>query len=138
MKMIKPPKATRNVASFYDEQVLTLIGHLNTLDESQYKYRVLTMLALFTGVRRVELVGFEWRDIDFDKRTIEICRTSQYLPGKGVFTKEPKTELSNRTITIPVSIVELLKAHQLHQEKKSPQLANLWKASDRLIHHMRR
>ena len=134
MKMVKPPKAARNVASFYnDEEVFTLIEHLNRLDESQFKYKVLTMLALFTGMRRGELVGLEWRDIDFDKRTIEICRTSQYLPGKGVFTKEPKTELSNRTITIPVSIVELLKDYKLHQEKYSQRLANLWKPSDRLF-----
>ena len=134
VKMVKPPKVTRNVAAFYDdEQVFALIGHLNELDESQYKYRVLTMLALFTGMRRGELMGLEWQDIDFEKRTIEISRTSQYLPGQGVFTKEPKTELSNRTITIPVSIVELLKDYQLHQEKDREQLANFWKSSNRLF-----
>ena len=134
MRMVKLPKFTRNVASFYDdEQVFALIEHLNTLDESQYKYKVLTMLALFTGMRRGELVGLEWRDIDFGKRTIEICRTRQYLPGRGVFTKEPKTELSNRAITIPVTIVELLKNYQLHQEKQRQQLANLWKSSDCLF-----
>jgi integrase len=134
MRMVKPPKVTRNVASFYnDEEVFTLIEHLNKLDESQFKYKVLIMLALFTGMRRGELMGLEWRDIDFDKRTIEICRTSQYLPGKGTFTKEPKNELSNRTVTIPVSIVELLKDYQLHQEKQRQQIANLWKASERLF-----
>jgi len=134
MKMVKPPKVTRNVVPFYDdEQVFTLIEHLDSLDESQFKYRVLTMLALFTGMRRGELMGLEWKDLDYENKTIIIRRSSQYLPGQGTFTKEPKNELSNRTVTIPVSIVELLKDYQLHQEKQSQQLANLWKFSDRLF-----
>ena len=134
MKMVKPPKANRNIAPFYDdEQVLTLITHLNTLDESQYKYKVLTMLALFTGMRRGELMGLEWKDIDYEKRTIDIRRTSQYLPGKGIFTKEPKTELSTRVITIPDTIVALLRDYQKRQASERRKLANLWKSTDRLF-----
>jgi integrase len=113
--------------------VLTLIGHLNNLDESQHKYKVLTMLALFTGMRRGELMGLEWKDIDYEKKTINICRTSQYLPGDGVFTKEPKTEFSTRTITIPDTIVALLKDYKLHQESERTQIADLWNPTDRLF-----
>lgn len=56
------------------------------------------MLALFTGMRKGELMGLEFKDIDCENKTISIKRTSQYLTGKGVFTKQPKTELSSRTI----------------------------------------
>ena len=134
MKMVKAPKANKNIASFYDdEQVLTLIEHLNNLDESQKKYRVLTMLALFTGMRRGELMGLEWKDINYDNKTISISRTSQYLPNDGIFTKDPKTELSNRIITVPDTIIALLKDYKIHQEKESQNLANLWKTSDRLF-----
>jgi len=134
MKMVKPPKVTRKEAAFYDdEQVLTLVECLQMLDESQYKYKVLTMLALFTGMRRGELMGLEWHDINYDKRTISINRTSQYLPGKGVFTKEPKTELSKRVITIPDSIVMLLRNYAQHQTDERERLANLWKPSGRLF-----
>lgn len=134
MKMVKSPKATRKIASFYDDdQVLMLIEHLNVLEESQIKYRVLVMIALFTGMRRGEIMGLEWKDIKFKKRTINICRTSQYLPGKGVFTKEPKTELSKRAITIPETIVLLLKDYKQHQTNERHRLGNIWKPSDRLF-----
>lgn len=134
MKMVKPPKAVRNVASFYDdEQVLSLIECLNTLDKNQFKYKVITMLALFTGMRRGEILGLEWPDIDLDKKTINICRSSQYLPGKGVFTKEPKTELSKRTITIPNTIVALLEDYRQHQLEESQKLVGLWKHTGRLF-----
>ena len=134
MKMVKPPKVVRKIASFYDdEQVLTLINSLHKLDNSEYKYKVLTMLALFTGMRRGELLGLEWQDIDYEKKTINICRSSQYLSDKGVFTKAPKTELSNRTITIPDTIVSLLIDYQQFQLGQSQHLANLWKHSNRLF-----
>ena len=134
MKMVKAPKAVRKIAAFYDDdQVLALIEHLSNLDEEQFKYKVITMLALFTGMRRGEIMGLEYKDIDYDKRTINISRTSQYLPSKGVFTKEPKTELSVRSITIPDTIISLLKEYRLHQEKNRERLANLWKPSDRLF-----
>ncbi|MCL2187948.1 MAG: site-specific integrase [Defluviitaleaceae bacterium] len=134
MKMIKPPKAERKIAAFYDdEQVIALLDSLNGLDESQFKYKVLVMLAIFMGARRGELMGLEWQDIDYEKRTISISRTSQYLPKKGVFTKTPKTELSNRTITIPDSIVALLKDYEQHQIYERERLANLWNPSDRLF-----
>ena len=134
MKMIKAPKVVHKVAAFYDdEQVLDLIAHLNKLDESEFKYRVITMLALFTGMRRGELMGMEWQDIDFENKTISISRTSQYLSGKGVFTKEPKTELSKRVIAIPDSLIVLLKDYKLHQEKQIERISNLWKPTDRLF-----
>jgi integrase len=134
MKMVKAPKFSQKIAAFYDdEQVLLLLEHLNKLDGKQYMYRVITMLALFTGMRLGEIIGLEWKDIDFEKRTIDICRTSQYLPGMGIFTKEPKTELSKRSITIPETIVVLLKDYKRHQTNESQRLANLWKSTDRLF-----
>jgi integrase len=134
MKMIKTPKYSPKITSFYDdEQVRLLLKHLNRLDKGQYQYKVITMLALFTGMRRGEIAGLEWKDVDFEKRTISICRTSQYLPGMGVYTKEPKTELSKRSITIPETIVELLKDYKSHQTNESQRLANQWKPTDRLF-----
>ena len=134
MKMVKSPKIVRKIASFYDdEQVLALMECLNQLDKRQYKYHVITMLALFTGMRRGEIMGLEWKDINYDKKTISIIRTSQYLPSKGVFTKEPKTELSKREITIPYSLVLMLRDYKNYQNMEIERLANLWKPSDRLF-----
>lgn len=59
---------------------------------------VLVYLALFTGLRRGELMGLEWSDIDFEKNTLEIRQASQYIPGGGVFSKEPNNETSVRLL----------------------------------------
>lgn len=134
MRTVKPPKTKEKIAMFYDEeQLLKLIDTLNSLDSSQFKYKMLTLLGLYTGMRRGELMGLEWKDIDFKNRIITISRTSQYVPRKGIFTKEPKTESSNRTISIPTTIVDLLDEYRKHQDSERNQISDLWVETDRLF-----
>lgn len=65
------------------------------------------IIFLFTGMRRGELAGLEWKDVNFKNRTITIRRTSSYSKSCGLYTKEPKTENSIRTITVS----EIVKNH---------------------------
>lgn len=55
------------------------------------QYRTAIELLLYTGMRRSELCGLEWKDINFETGVIQIRRTSQYIPGRGVITDETKT-----------------------------------------------
>ena len=52
------------------------------------------------GIRMGELLALTPADFDFDKRTVSISKTFQHTGGKDVITP-PKTEKSNRTITMP-------------------------------------
>lgn len=51
-------------------------------------------------MRRGELCGLEWDDIDFENETITIRRSVVVVKGKGAVTKDPKTTSSNRVIGI--------------------------------------
>lgn len=66
------------------------------------------IILLFTGMRRGELAGLEWEDIDFEKCTINICRTSNYSKSIGIYTKEPKTESSICTISLSETVINQL------------------------------
>ncbi len=61
-------------------------------------------LALATGMRRGELMGLKWQDIDFEKGTLQVrrvrSRVPSKMPGKGYVEAEPKTQKSRRTIVI--------------------------------------
>lgn len=47
---------------------------------------------LYSGMRRGELCGLEWADIDFDNNLIDINKSSLYLTDRGIFDDTTKTE----------------------------------------------
>lgn len=65
--------------------------------------------ALKTGLRRSEMFGISWGDIDFKNGTISVNKTRQKVNGKMTICP-CKTASSVRVITVPQSIIEKLKA----------------------------
>lgn len=72
-------------------------------------------LALTSGMRRNEMLGLNWSDIDFKSNTITIDKALKYTPSRGMHIKDPKTPNSFRNITIPQFIVDKLDV--LHQQQ---------------------
>jgi integrase len=98
-----------------DDELATLFQYI--------KERPLYMPVLFaasTGMRRGEILGLRWCDLDFDRSTSQIAQIVEALK-KSVSIKEPKTERSRRTIVLPATIVQELKAHRKAQAEHLPQ-----------------
>jgi integrase len=130
-KRIKPPKMERKEAAYLDvEQARQLI---ELLENEPIQYKTAIILLLYSGMRRGELLGLEWRDFDFDNCTVCISRTSQYLPGKGVFTKGTKTSGSTRIIKLPKVILKLLHEYRKWQNEERLKVGSLWHDTDRLF-----
>lgn len=91
------------------------------------------IILLFTGMRRGELAGLEWKDVNFKDRTITICRTSNYSKSCGLYTKEPKTESSIRTITFSQIVKNQLYEYWLWYESNKKRLIDKWIETDRLF-----
>ena len=131
---VQPPRASRSKRKFYDdEQCKILLNNLNTLQENEMKYKVAIILDVFTGARLGELMGLEWNDIDFKNKEISINKASQYLPEKGIYTKEPKTSSSYRNVSIPDSVVEMLEEYKLWYDNQKELCGEFWHDSDRLF-----
>ena len=71
-------------------------------------YFEICLLALTTGMRRGEIMGLQWQDLDFESGKLEIRRQAYYLNGK-MQTSEPKTKTSVRTIKLPDAVLSVLK-----------------------------
>ena len=69
-------------------------------------------MELCLGVRRGELLGLQWCDIDWKNRTIHICRNRVVVKGKSVL-KEPKTAAGVRTLDVPDRLIQKLHKHRL-------------------------
>ena len=75
-------------------------------------FKCMLYLMTTTGVRRGELIGLQWRDIDFNKLTIDIKRNVTYTPLSGIVVDTPKTECSIRTIHLISSVAAMLKEYK--------------------------
>lgn len=71
----------------------------------------LLLLDLTTGLRRGELLGLKWEDINFNTRELSINREAVLIKGKLCVTPL-KTHSSYRTIIVPNSIAEMLKSYK--------------------------
>lgn len=128
---VKAPKITRKPAAVYDQEQTAAL--LAAVESEPIKYQVIILLAISTGMRQGEIMGLTWKHIDFEKNTIRVEQSAQYLPQKGVFFKEPKNESSKRLIAIPSSVMEFLKHFKKHQAEERLKLGDKWQASDLLF-----
>lgn len=118
-KRVDAPRVEKKKAKCYDEkQTKALLAALDKVGQEEYKYRAAVMIAFMTGARLGEIMGLEWKDIDFDNKSIEIRQSSQYLPDEGTFTKNPKNETSKRRISVNDTLLSLLKEYLESQRSK--------------------
>ena len=106
---------------------LTLLAH------EPLKYRAFFNLAVYSGFRRGELLGLEWKDVDFENNIISVRRTSCYTKSKGVYTDTTKTRKSQRTMKFPQEIMDLLKQLREEQDGEALKMGDHWVDTDRLF-----
>ena len=78
------------------------------LNDCPMDFRCMMSLMITTGIRRGELMGLQWGDIDFESRIISVNRNVTYTPSSGIVVSSPKTACSIRQIPLMPSIVTLL------------------------------
>lgn len=89
-------------------------------------------LLLGTGMRKGELLGLEWEDIDLEEGTIDINKAWGCVGGKGVLVP-PKTKSSYRVIALPAELVTLLKRYRLSEDGKGRRYVIGQKRQDKRI-----
>ncbi len=119
------PKVKRKEPRVYDEEQIAEL--IKALEDTDIQFKTAVHLTLASGCRLGELIGIEWPCVDYSKNTIEIKQAGQYLPGKGVFTKEPKNETSKRIISMPGPVMDLISDLEHAKKVQKMELANKWK-----------
>ena len=105
-KLEAPPKAPD------DEMVIVrdvpaFIGKLKTS-----RLYVPAMVALFTGMRRSEVLALRWGRVDLDRRKVIQVRELLEPTPEGVRFKVPKTRAGLRDVTLPDILVDVLREYR--------------------------
>jgi integrase len=90
------------------------------------------LVDVVTGLRRGELLGLKWEDIDFKSKTITINGTLYRRKGEGLkYKPKTKTDSSdNRVIPIPDAIVEVLQKEKALQDEMKEKLGNSYNSEN--------
>ncbi|EEG78114.1 integrase family protein [Dethiobacter alkaliphilus AHT 1] len=75
------------------------------------KFSVAYILSLALGMRKGEVLGLQWENIDFEQKTLTIKNNLTRVKGKGLVLTTPKTASSNRVVLLPEKILTLLSEH---------------------------
>jgi integrase len=130
-KNVTIPKQKKPVKKIYTLEEAQQL--LDLLQLEPLIYQAFFVLAIYGGFRRGELMGLEWRDIDFDTGVVSISRTSQYTKEKGIFTDTTKTEESQRCLKMPDEVIALLRRYKVVQDQERLKCGDQWIKSDRLF-----
>ena len=123
--------AKKEILILNDEEAKIFKIALDTETNIQWKTALYILLTM--GLRRSELCGLEWKDINFENNTMKIQRSSYDVAGVGLITKDPKTFTSRRELSMPECLVNVLKEYKTWYDDRKKILSDLWKNTDRLI-----
>lgn len=132
---VSPPKQRRDADSiqfFTLEETglfLAAVDAALAAGRIHTQHKVFFHLALFCGLRRGELVALTWADFDFNRCTVSITKSTGLVDGKP-FTKAPKNKTSSRTVSVPESVMMLVRNYQREQYRLRLSLGSYWKGNN--------
>ncbi|MFF5566188.1 tyrosine-type recombinase/integrase [Streptomyces sp. NPDC012623] len=91
------------------------------------RLRTLYELALRTGLRKGELLGLHWEDLDLTTGTASIRRSLQRTRTLGLTQLPTKTRASERRIALPTACIDSLKAHKERQDTERETAGPDWR-----------
>lgn len=126
-----PPKVPHREISYLNEQEVRQM--LTLLEKEPIQYQTMITLLVYTGIRRGELCGLEWKDIDFENQVMHVVRSAQYIGNKTMITKEPKTKSGIRHFSLSIHACILLKKYKRWQLEQKFNVGDRWEESGRLF-----
>jgi len=90
----------------------------------------LYFLAIATGLRQGELLGLQWKDVDWGGSRLQIQRQVQRIKGKGLVFTEPKSRAGRRSVVLGPSSMARLKAQRMLQDAEKAFSGKRWEEHD--------
>lgn len=120
------PSLAGHKARYLDEPDARRMLHL--LQEEPIKWRTPIIFDLLSGLRRAELLGLRWQDVDLDDGVVHIVQTSNYVSGKGVYVSTPKTVGSDRYLRVSRTAILTLLEYKTWQDEMREAVGDAWES----------
>lgn len=90
----------------------------------------LYVVTLALGLRRGEVCGLQWADVDLKARRLSVRRALQLQKGKGLVEVEPKSRTSRRALPLPSFVAASLKEHRKRQAAHRLSMGPKWRGGN--------
>ena len=88
-------------------------------------------LAATTGIRRSELLGLSWSNVDLSEKRLAVTDTLVQVAGKPVLRLfEGKSQAAHRTVALDSSTVEVLHQQRKRQLEERLRAGEMWQDHD--------
>jgi len=128
---VDPPRAQRREMTTADADGVKRL--LEAVKDTHYYPIFFT--AVYTGLRRSELLGLPWGNVDLDMATLSVTDTIHYMKDGQVIIRQPKSRYSRRNVALPPALAIMLREHKAKQTEDKMALGLNLQDSDLVFSH---
>lgn len=123
---MKQGLVVRNVAKLVKHPAIESPEMLTWTPEQAARFRdhvrddrlVACWLLTLAGLRRSEVLGLRWADVDFDAGTVTVAQARVVVAGQGTVTGDPKSKRSRRALPMPGEVLTTLRDLKTQQKRE--------------------
>ena len=119
----KPPQPDTEAEYLEEEDARRM---LEMLRFEPIKWRAFIVCDLVSGLRRAELLGLQWEDIDMDHHMIYVRHTWNYTSGVGCYMDRVKSSRSKRPLHLASAFFDILVPYKAWQDRQRELLGDAW------------
>ena len=128
----RPKKRKKKTVTLPEEEVIALLKLIITQADAPLKLSVL--LAMLCSLRLGEVGALRYPSVDWKAGTITVDRALKYTPATGAFIAETKTAAGDRVVTLPPSMLLILREAMWDDVMEAQDDPDAWKGDYWIVH----
>ena len=131
-RVARPKKRKKKKATLPEPEVIALLQLI--ISEAETPLKLAVLLAMLCSLRLGEVGALKYSDVDWAAGTIAVDRSLKYTPAEGAFIAETKTDAGDRLITLPPSMIRILRDAMWEDVMEAQDLPEKWKGANWIVH----
>ena len=133
MDRVKRPKQhKKKPIALPEDEVVALLSLIIT--EARPPLRLAVLLAMLCGLRLGEVGALKYTAVNWTAGTISVSQALKYTPATGSFTEAPKTDAGDRVISLPPTMLRILRESMWADVMEEQDDPDAWRGSRWIVH----
>ena len=128
----RPKKRKKKKATLPEAEVVALLQLIIT--EAKTPLKLAVLLAMLCSLRLGEVGALKYSAVDWAAGTITVDRSLKYTPATGAFIAETKTDAGDRVITLPPSMIRILRDAMWEDAAEEQDDPDRWQGANWIVH----